>query len=626
VNANLAESRVMSVPSAVADEPLYFPPETGRLFGWLHQSVGHSTSDVGLVICKPFGYETLCAHRSLRAFADAAASSGVPTLSFDYSTTGDSADSDLDADQIATWCEDVIAAVTELRRRTGVRRVCLLAFRLGTVLARLAADRTTVDALILVAPIINGRLYLRELQTTQSIAARARASSNGKRGAGDGAATGDRSMEIGGYRLSAQTISNLEQVDLAALGAPPVPALLVIDRSGQPAARAWANSLGGPGIKVDYAALPGFVEMMMTPPQYGRVPHAMIDFVSEWLEGFAARTPAAVAADPRREAWETTSLSLPGQDPLADVMEHPVRFGPDAILFGILTEPRRAEARRRAVILLNAGSDSHVSIARMYVDFARRWAQHGYRVLRMDLAGLGDSGTRAGRPDNEVFPPAAVEDVRLAIDFLRDKYGVHEVTVGGLCTGAYHALRAAVAGLPMSQVLMVNPQNFYWEEGTSITDLQPVEVVRNPGLYGERVFSLTAWKRVLTGRVNIWRIARIYVHRMRITIESVVRDAARRLHVPLPRDLGRDLQQVAERGVQMVFVFARGEAGLELLRLQSGSALMRLGDGCRVHIIEDTDHNFTQSGPRMRLEAVLREELSRRPTEYAPCATSPVGA
>ena len=35
----------------------------------------------------------------------------------------------------------------------------------------------------------------------------------------------------------------------------------------------------------------------------------------------------------------------------------------------------------------------------MYVDLARDWAGRGYIALRMDLAGLGDSGTAPGQPD-----------------------------------------------------------------------------------------------------------------------------------------------------------------------------------------------------------------------------------
>ena len=137
-------------------------------------------------------------------------------------------------------------------------------------------------------------------------------------------------------------------------------------------------------------------------------------------------------------------------------------------MFGIVTEPYGGDGRRRVVVLVNNGADYHIGSARMYVSLARRWARSGYVVLRMDLAGLGDSNTRQGRPDNEVFPPAAVEDMRVAVEFMRDSYQVGDLTLAGLCSGAYHALRAGLAAVPLNRIFMVNPENFSWKEGTPI--------------------------------------------------------------------------------------------------------------------------------------------------------------
>jgi hypothetical protein len=125
----------------------------------------------------------------------------------------------------------------------------------------------------------------------------------------------------------------------------------------------------------------------------------------------------------------------------------------------------------------------------------------------MDLAGIGDSDTRAGRPDDEVFPPAALADIRAAMEFVQARYGIRDITLAGPCSGAYHALRAAVAGLPVNCLLMVNPENFFSEEGASVRELQLAEVVRNPSLYRERAFSPEAWKRLLSGQVSRRRVS-----------------------------------------------------------------------------------------------------------------------
>jgi pimeloyl-ACP methyl ester carboxylesterase len=282
------------------------------------------------------------------------------------------------------------------------------------------------------------------------------------------------------------------------------------------------------------------------------------------------------------------------------------------MLFGIVTEPQPNERRRRGVILLNTGADYHIGANRMHVSLARRWARHGYVVLRLDLGGLGDSGTAVGCPDDEVFPPTAVEEIRNAIDFLRSRYDVGNMTIGGVCSGAYHALRAAGAGLPINQILMINPQNYFWKKGMRIDELQLAEVVRNPSVYLHRLFSRRAWKRLLSGDVSFVKIVHVYVTRFFLAIESMFRELARRMRVRLPRDLGSELEEIGARGIRMVFVFARGEPGIGLLRLQGGSSIRRLGDRCQIHIVSDGDHIFSQRDHRKVMEDLLTRELFAR--------------
>jgi len=103
-------------------------------------------------------------------------------------------------------------------------------------------------------------------------------------------------------------------------------------------------------------------------------------------------------------------------------------------------------------------------------------------------------------------------------------------------------------------------------------------------------------------------------------VESTARDAARGLHIRLPHDLGSELEVVAARGIRVVFVFARGDPGIELLRIQGGSAVRRLGDRCHVHIVDSADHTFTQSRARAVLEQTLSDELFVHHDEVADTA------
>jgi len=362
--------------------------------------------------------------------------------------------------------------------------------------------------------------------------------------------------------------------------------------------------------------MPGFVEMMLTPPQFTIVPQAMIGAMRNWLVRFELKPlgQVDVGSESRRAGAPTlTAHFFPcagdAPEPNAPLTERPVLFGRGAVLFGIVTAPCECEKPRGAVILLNAGADHHIGANRMYVSLARRWARRGYVVLRMDLAGLGDSGTRHEQADNEVFPSTALEDIRAAVDFIRSRYSVDDVTLGGLCSGAYHSLRAAVSAVPINRILMVNPQNFFWKQGTGIKEMHLAEVVYSADTYLDSALSAASWKKLLKGEVNVWRIVKIYTHRFCLALESTIRDTARRLRIRLPRDLGWELEEIVARGVRVVMVFSRGDIGVDLLKLQAGSSLSRLSERLRVHIVDRADHNFSHSGPRALMEAILCNEL-----------------
>src|SRR5579862_5940700 len=362
-------------------EALYFDSADHRLFGWLHRPIAGSSAKVGLVICGPFGYEAICSHRALRAFAESASGLGIPTLRFDYAGTGDSSDLDSEADQLDVWGRDVVAAVSELQRRTGVHTVCLLGVRLGALLAAAAARQcSTVKFLVLIAPVISGRRYLKELRTTRLASLRPDPLEPSGLVAERSAAAGP--MEVSGFTLSAATIAALESVDLTA-SPPPVGEILVIGDGSLPASRAWAEQLSAHGAQTTYADSSEVVELIMTAPQFSNVPQGMIEATREWLLQSALKQSPLPDGDGHSHSDSAPPLGvmtlhegLPSQHEA--LIERPVFFTSKAVLFGIVTEPRQGDPRRRAVILLNAGADHHIGANGMYVDLARHWAGRGY--------------------------------------------------------------------------------------------------------------------------------------------------------------------------------------------------------------------------------------------------------
>ena len=578
-------------------QALYFESGAERLFGWLHlpEQPGART---GIVLCKPFGYEAVCMHRSWREFADEFAALGFPVIRFDYAGTGDSTGDESGSGLIGQWTDDVLAAISTLQRQAGVHDVCLFGMRLGVLLAARAAGRSeAVRGLIAVAPVVDGRRYSRELRALNT-------------------RTNSIDLEVAGFPLSAATVQSLAQIDLAATKPGAVGQYLILDRNDLPGARAWADGLAAQGAAVRYLETPGFLEMTYT-PHVSQIPAVMRGEILSWLRARPGRTSEVPGSGPAAPPAVQTVLELIDSAGHR-LQERALYIDAESRVFGIVTaQPAAASTAatapatgpRRGVILLNVGATSHIGPNRMYVTLARRWAAEGFVVLRLDIAGIGDSSTRPGRPDNEVYPPAAVDDVATAVDWLRRTYGVEDLTLLGLCAGAYHALRASLR-MPVTRTLMINPLTFHWKEGMTLSDLQIAEVVRNPGVYRERIWSPAAWRKVLRGRVNLWRVGMVFVRRAGLGAEMSLRGLARRIGIRLPNDLCADLRDVAARGVRMVFVFARGDTGAELLRIQGGATVDELGAACQVHMIEGADHIFSQHGPRAELEILLRREMS----------------
>ena len=74
----------------------------------------------------------------------------------------------------------------------------------------------------------------------------------------------------------------------------------------------------------------------------------------------------------------------------------------------------------------------------------------------------------------------------------------------------------------------------------------------------------------------------------------------------------RTRRERVARGVRVVFVFARGEPGIDLLKLQAGNSVKRLAERCRIHTVNGGDHVFTRSGPRATMEKIVSDELFAR--------------
>lgn len=574
-------------------EPLYFGPEDRPRAGWFHRPDRPARD--GLVIVPPFGYEAVCAHRSLRHLAGAAAAAGIAALRFDLDGTGDSAGGDRDPGRVRAWLDSVRDAAIELRRLTGADRIWLAGVRLGAMLAALAAREIGAAGLIAIAPVVSGKALLRELRALQMALGLSEPPTD--------VALPEGGQEALGFTITDETRAELGAIDLTKQTAPPAPHVLVLDREDLPSADKWIARLREQGVDAEAQRVPGYVEMVLDPHR-AVVPGAIVAATTAWLR--ARLEPQAdgtvvASGEPRTEAR------------IGEVIERPVFV--DRHLFGVLAAPANDRATSgRGVLLLNAGAVHRVGPNRLYVAMARQWAAAGDHVLRLDVSGIGDSPARPGEAENVVYGARALEDVAAAIAWMRRRPGVREVRAVGLCSGAYHAFKAAVAGEPVDGVVVINPLTFFWTPDQPL-DFPAFRVAGEAERYGKAAFDRGKWKKLLRGKVNVRNVAQTLARHAASRIVNRARDVSRRVGLPWKDDLGAELETVAERGVDLQFVFAGDDPGLQLLRIQGGSVVPRLRERGALVIrrIERADHTFTPVWSHAPLSSVVTDALSPPP-------------
>lgn len=141
--------------------PLYFGDSARQLFG-IYQAPATRPRDTGVLLCNPVGKEYMRSHWALRQVASQLTRSGFHVFRFDYRGTGDSAGESGEGD-VASWCEDVVAAAEELKDMAGTRRLALVGLRLGAALAALASETLRPLRLVLWDPVVAGKPYLDEI-------------------------------------------------------------------------------------------------------------------------------------------------------------------------------------------------------------------------------------------------------------------------------------------------------------------------------------------------------------------------------------------------------------------------------------------------------------------------------
>ena len=549
------------------------PVYVGQNFGWLHTAGAASAGEVAVLICPGLIRDRLDAHHGLRLLADALALAGYPAMRFDYPGTGDAAD--VTGEPWAAWLDGLHATLDWLRSATGARRVVLVGLRVGATLATLAAERRDdVAALALLAPVLRGRSYIQQLQ----IEARLQRNETSATGAG---------IELHEVCFGQETIERLTRVDLRHVRLTPGTRVGMFLQAPSKPASECAEAWGGQGSEVAVLDFEGLEPLLRhndagegTPPDFAAL-------LSWCCRTVPPRPAARVIAEPS----PAPELAGPGW------VETPRLFG--AGLFGVLCAPARPHGDL-AVLICNTGRDPHYGVARFGAEFARHLATLGVPTLRFDFAGLGDSQGPAGK---ETILSAMLDtdrgaDIKSAVDLLAG-LGYRRIVMQGNCSGAYHALRAAVDEPRVTGLLLLNLPVFEWQVGET-PDFMHRKTMK-PSHYLARLISREDWVRLLRGGFDLRDIVRAQAKRAFQRGQGIVLRAAERHGWIPPQSAGRRaLRRLALRGVRTLFLFASDDNGIDAMEQEFGRGASGLAayPNATLHIESGLDHLLSTGAMR----------------------------
>jgi len=432
----------------------WFGPVDNPLFGWLSVPDDGAAS-VGVVLCPPMTEEARATHRTFRILAERLAERGMLTLRFDYHATGDSSGQLDDPGLVQQWLGDIRAAATVLRK-AGAESIALVGMRLGATLAGNAAAHVGATRLVLWDPCASGSTFLRESSALHSV--RTDPTARALDEPPDGA------VDTPGFRFEPGLVADLRSLDLSGLrSATSHPRhTLVLTRSDRPTSPKLGRWLSFAGVEWMHAV--GQDLLLDTLPSAAAVPVVAIERIADWLSSWGAPVRQQLSLRVNGHAM----LEGPGG---VAITEQVARFGKVG-LFGMITAPVGDAGNLPTtpwVLFLNVASEHHVGPSRQWVELARAWAALGYRCVRLDQSGIGDSPTHPGQATGVTFAREWLDDVPAVVDELRRDGS--QVVVVGLCSGAYSAMETAMA-TDLAAIMAVNVRlsTPLMSKGTSLYD------------------------------------------------------------------------------------------------------------------------------------------------------------
>jgi esterase/lipase len=580
------------LPPRSASEPLTFNGTVGL---FTQPSVGRPPSGIAVLFASPWGLEEMCTRKFWRIISEKLADRGIASLRFDYPGTGDALD-DIDFEAgLSVWSDSLVSAATHLKALSGCERIAVISQGLGAVVATKVADEIeALDAIVYMAPVVSGRLHIRELAVWSKVVDENLGLTEEQRH--------KAGVSVASLTMPGEIADEVRKVNLLMVDRAPAPSVLVIGRADRPADAEFAARLRALGADVSEQAFEGY-DQLVSNPAIAKLPLPVADNLTNWIAALSSEPASA----PSRSPQPAEPLTGDG------FAETPVRFGLNSRLSGVLCEPLHGRTGA-TVLFLTSAYDRHAGWGRSTVTLARALARSGIPSLRFDTANAGDSPPVPGRPDQVLYHSDQNADVSEAIDFLEARR-LTPVVTAGRCSGAYLGFQASLVEPRIAGNVSVNPAVFRWRPGRSVEDAI-VNGARSLQDYGKRAFRAETFKRILRGEVNIIaaisNIAKGFGNRAKAKVLRAFRG-----FLPEGRVIYGAFRTLSQRGTPVALIYSENDLGLEQYDFyfgHDGSGLARFPN-VSPEIIPDADHNLTPEHARAVYLEALREMAFRFPLE-----------
>ena len=591
---------------SVKRTPVYFGPDKTKLFGWLHCTDTCQQLDTCTIICPPLGVEYMSTYRSMRYVADYFALAGMPAFRFDYHGTGDSSGVNDESNRLDAWLWSIEQACQQAKLLTGCSKAGLLGFRMGATLAALVSQKLELDFLVFWAGLESGRRFIRE---TRAIQMTGISQTNG---------TAAEYVEAGGIVYWPQTVNAIEEINLTKI-TPKASRVLIIPRddlkTNTKLKSAWAEN----GIAVEQLELPGSSSMLLEALE-AIVPFKSIAEIVQWIKNNPQMDNMHKKSQIIKEADAEVSAIFSTKSEF-NIKESIVRYGESKDYFAILSEPDGVVDSSLPIILMtNSGATHRVGVSRLYVTLARDLASLGFRCLRIDIPGLGDSIIYDRQRENRDYITYSSDVLEQALASFGPNYRENKYIITGLCSGAYFSFHAALDldEINIVESLLINPLTFYWHENMELED-SPIKNFGDWNWYKQAIKDPKSWKKLIGGGADYRVLFRTLKDRIKIVTTAKMKSSSYKENdgnaaASWVNELNTDLTSIASKGRHLSFVLARSDPGYDILMTSAGKTARKLIKNGKIdiHMIEDADHTFSKYKPRCdAVNAIVQHLITR---------------